>query len=206
VACESLQDATSCNATYACYWYGKLPYCEYTADSYYAGVNISNCYAGVRSPTMACQMALAENATAKACAAAITKTACNSDDSCAWGDSESECYGSSIGYSKAYKKLGSKVADQMAAQDQACTKVTSKAACLAVPLPAAVAGSTAKLTMPPPAAVAGSTATKSTSPANASMAVPASSPPSAARSGASAALPTLLLSLLSLLLALAAAL
>jgi hypothetical protein len=162
------------------------------------------------------------NATDKACAVATTKAACIFDDSCAWGDSKSECYGSAAGRAKVFKQLGSKTADQILAQTQACNKVTSKDACMAAPLAAPGAGSNAtKSTMPPPAAgtasnattptvplpavaAGGPNATKSTSPA--SMAVAASSPPASASSGACAALPTLLLALLALLVALAAAL
>jgi hypothetical protein len=84
-------------------------------------------------------MALAQNATVEACAAATTKAACNSDNSCMWGDSASACFASGIGYFKAYKKLGSKVADQLVAQEQVCNKMASKVACLAVPLPAITA-------------------------------------------------------------------
>jgi hypothetical protein len=143
VACDSIQYAASCNSTYSCSWEGNPPYCKYDGYSYYYDITDNNCYAGVRSPTMACQMYLAENATAEACAVATTKAACNSDNSCVWRDLASKCYGSGIGILKAYKKLGSKVADQAAAQVQACNKAASKVACLAVPLPALAAGSVA---------------------------------------------------------------
>jgi hypothetical protein len=142
VACEDLVDAASCDANeakYNCSWGGEPAFC---------GANVGhNCEGG--SQTASCKIWTAEKKIEAACAKATSKTACDADDACEWYARDASCYVSAYGYSIGARELGSKTAEAYAGQYKACSKLTTKQACLDEPLPAGTPGRASAYTPSP---------------------------------------------------------
>ena len=174
IACAESTDTTSCAARAGsdkCGWERIANYCFYTPGPF-SDLDLSKCSSA--STDISCKYILDVVAIVRACQALTSQSACSIDANCAWMGTAG-CDTSDLPLLVLMQKLGGALSSELLTQERLCNKLASKEACLAELLPGASAS---------PGGSRSTTGTSSTG---------------SSKSGAGAALPTLLAAGLALL-------